>query len=404
MSKRFTLLGLGLLLIAALIAAATANANRTQGAPLKLMVIIPVATPIQNYPDARAGAEAAAAALNRRGGIKGRRVEILFCNTQSNANVAVGCNRQAVEEKVAAVIGSGSTLSPLEWPILQQANIPSIGYHTFGNAVDWTNPMSFPFVGGATGAYISIPFAMKKLGKRRFVIIYQDVPSAATNAKLARNASRVAKLNVAGTLLLPGATTDFAPYAQRLREMNPDAAMFINSPGPSGGLIRAATALGLKPLWAHNTGSIGEPEAAQIGSPSEGMLLGGIYPSFRDTSEPGIRRFMADMRAAGKADDEINLKPLGINGWLSVYAVNEIAKNIRGEINNQTLLAAMRKQRKPINLFGLVSWAPGARGPAAFPRWSSIRQYFLTVKDGKIVSWGKQLQPIQPLVSLKYVR
>ena len=241
----------------------------------------------------------------------------------------------------------------------------------------------FPFVGGSTAAYISIPFAMKKLGKQRFVITYQDVPSAATNAKLARNAARVAGLNVAASFVLPGATTDFSPYVQKLREANADSVMMINSPGVSGGLIRAATTFGVRPLWSHNTGSIGEPEAAQIGAPSEGMLLGGIYPSFRDTSLPGIKRFVAEMTASGKASDEINLKPLGINSWLSVYAVAEAAKWIKGNtVNAATLTRAMRAQKKPVNLFGLVTWAPGVPGPAAFPRWG-LRQGVLPHRQGR---------------------
>ena len=111
---------------------------------------------------------------------------------------------------------------------------------------------------------------MKKLGKKRFFIIYQDVPSAATNAKNVIRAAKIAGLPVAGSMVLPGATTDFTPYVQKLRDANPDSVMFINSPGVSGGLMRAADALGVKPLWSHNAGSIGEPEAAQIGGPADG--------------------------------------------------------------------------------------------------------------------------------------
>ena len=71
---------------------------------------------------------------------------------------------------------------------------------------------------------------MKKLGKKRFFIIYQDVPSAATNAKNVIRAAKIAKIPVAGTMVLPGATTDFTPYVQKLRDANPDSVMFINSP------------------------------------------------------------------------------------------------------------------------------------------------------------------------------
>ena len=115
-------------------------------------------------------------------------------------------------------------------------------------------------------------------------------------------------------MVLPGATTDFAPYVQKLREAEPDSVMFINSPGVSGGLMRAADALGVKPLWAHNSGSIGEPEAAQIGSPSANMLIASDYPSFRDASAyAGIRKFLADVKAIGKDGDPVNLKVTGIS-------------------------------------------------------------------------------------------
>ena len=214
---------------------------------------------------------------------------------------------------MTAVVGHISTLSTLEIPILAQAGIPDVGMQTSGNAIDWTNPFVVPASSGARpAAYISIPFAMKKLGKKRFVIIYQDVPSAATNAKLARNAARVAGLHVVGVVRAARARRRTSRRTCRsCVSANADSVMMINSPGVSGGLIRAATTFGVRPLWSHNTGSIGEPEAAQIGAPSEGMLLGGIYPSFRDTNLPGIKRFVAEMTAAGKASDEINLKPLG---------------------------------------------------------------------------------------------
>src|SRR3989442_2729504 len=66
-----------------------AGAHRNAAAPVKIFVIAPVATPIQNYPDAQAGAEAAAQAINKAGGIRGRQIEIGFCNTQSAVNQAV---------------------------------------------------------------------------------------------------------------------------------------------------------------------------------------------------------------------------------------------------------------------------------------------------------------------------
>jgi ABC-type branched-subunit amino acid transport system substrate-binding protein len=234
------------------------------------------------------------------------------------------------------------------------------------------------------------------------VIFFQDVPSAATNAKNAKNAARAAGIPLMCSIMLPGSTTDFAPFAAKLRECNPDSVMFINSPGVSGGLIRTATSLGLKPLWSHNNGSIGEPEAAQIGAPSEGMLLAAPFPTFRDTKFPGIRKWNDEMKAAGK-DDPAFTKPNALNSWLAVHGIATLAAKIKGDLTAASLQAALKAQTKPIDLYGLAAWAPGNRGPAAYPRWSNVRVYPLTVKGGQEVGFPG-LEPIYPMVLQHFIR
>ena len=86
-----------LVLVVAFAAVTGASAER-QANPIIIEVIAPVATPIENYPDAQAGVEGAAAALNKKGGIKGQQIQVKFCNTNSNANSATACGRQAVSD------------------------------------------------------------------------------------------------------------------------------------------------------------------------------------------------------------------------------------------------------------------------------------------------------------------
>jgi ABC-type branched-subunit amino acid transport system substrate-binding protein len=394
----------GALLLVAALAAVTGASAKRQAAPIVIEVIAPVATPIENYPDAQAGVEAATAAINKAGGIKGQQIDVKFCNTNSNANQAAACARQAVSDGATFVTGYLGTQSPLIIPILQQANIPIIGARSAGNPIDWTSPVEFPIAGGAASNYQAIPFALKKLGKKRFFVSYQDVPSAATNAKNVLRAAKIAHVPVVGTMVLPGATTDFAPYVQKIRDANPDAVAFINSPGVSGGTIRAAAALGLKPLWVHNAGSIGEPEAAQIGAPSEGMLIISDLPSFRDTQYPGIKHFLLDMKAAGKDGDPVNLKVTGVATWTAVQAVKAISKSVKGPMTNTSLLTALRAQKTALNIEGFVNWRPGVKGPAALPRWNIMTDYFATFKNGQSVSWGKQLPAIDLVKALGYVR
>src|SRR5690348_5360771 len=148
-----------LLLVAALAVVTGASATR-QADPIVVEVIAPVATPIENYPDAQAGVEAAAAALNKKGGIKGQQITVKFCNTQSNANAATACGRQAVSDGATFVTGYLGTQSALIIPILQHANIPIIGSRSGGNPIDWTNPDNFPIAGGSASNYQALPFAI----------------------------------------------------------------------------------------------------------------------------------------------------------------------------------------------------------------------------------------------------
>ena len=112
-----------LLVVAALAVVASAGAKR-QANPIVIEVIAPVATPIENYPDAQAGVDAAAAALNKKGGIKGQQIQVKFCNTQSNANAATACARQAVSDGATFVTGYLGTQSALIIPILAAGEHP----------------------------------------------------------------------------------------------------------------------------------------------------------------------------------------------------------------------------------------------------------------------------------------
>lgn len=381
---------------------ASTSARAVPAGAIRLMVIAAVATPIQNYPAAPAGAEAAADAINKSGGIKGHKVVIDVCNTQSNANDAVACARKAASNGDVAVVGHIEAQTSLTMPVLQQEQIPDIGNYSTGNAIDWTSPIAFPISGGSPSIFMALPSAMKKLGKGKLAILYLGVPAGANQAKLIDNAAKAAHISVVASIAVPATATDFDPYVFQLRDHGADSAILVTSVGVSEGLMRSAASLGLHVLFSHTTSTIGEAEAAQIGAPASGMLLGAAYPSYRDTQYPGVRTWIAQMKAAGDGGVSL-LKPEGLNAWLGVYGFADIAKSTSGTLTHLSVLAALKKQKAPINLFGLAKWAPGAPGPLPqFPRWNrDLQVFFSTVRSGNIVAWGGALPPTSVLQQLR---
>src|SRR5262249_22679142 len=84
---------------------APAGVSKPTGAALKLMVVYEGVGSVTN-PEAPEGAIAAAKAINAAGGIKGRPIQIIACDTKSDPTTATGCGRRAVSEGVVAIVGS----------------------------------------------------------------------------------------------------------------------------------------------------------------------------------------------------------------------------------------------------------------------------------------------------------
>jgi ABC-type branched-subunit amino acid transport system substrate-binding protein len=132
---------LGLVSLAAAVPGGSATASTPS--PIKLMVISSVNNAASNNPQVFSAAQAAAHSINAKGGVNHHKIQILTCNDQYVPTVAAACARQAVSSHVVADSGTLSVLSDSINPILQQANIASVGSVPITDSDD-TNPVSFP--------------------------------------------------------------------------------------------------------------------------------------------------------------------------------------------------------------------------------------------------------------------
>jgi hypothetical protein len=112
------------------------------------------------------------------------------------------------------------------------------------------------------------------------------------------------------------------------------------------------------------------------------------------TNLPGIAEFIKEMAAAAAAGvpnaTSLNVDPNAELGWLSVYAVQAVAKTMTGPITNTTLLAALNSATG-INVKGLVTdWSPATPGPKGFPRIFVPTVWLSQVKNGQSVLVANQ--------------
>ncbi len=111
--------------------------------------------------------------INARGGLKGRKVEVLFYDTEGNGNKAVQLARKAIEtDKVDIIIGPSSTGESLAVsPIVNAAKVPMITHSGSQSVVDPATPYVFQ-----TAQYdrVSIPVVLKeyqRLGYKKVALL-----------------------------------------------------------------------------------------------------------------------------------------------------------------------------------------------------------------------------------------
>ncbi|MEV5958885.1 ABC transporter substrate-binding protein [Streptomyces sp. NPDC051987] len=115
---------------------------------IKVMTWAPQGTSATNKPGMPAMASAYIKWINSQGGIHGRKLKLVTCNDHNSSVGAASCAQRAVDEDVAAVVGSYSQFGDSYFAPLEGAAIPYIGGYGASNE-EFTSPVSYPVNGGS---------------------------------------------------------------------------------------------------------------------------------------------------------------------------------------------------------------------------------------------------------------
>lgn len=364
----------------------SAAGSEGPGSPIKLRSIASVGSGLSNYPDVEAGAKAAVEAINKNGGVNGRQIEYSFCNTGGDANKAMACAREAVEDGVAAVVGRADIFSETTTPILEQAGIPDIGIFTAGSHADATSSVSYPLTSGNFGTYLSSPYVAKEAGARKFAVVGVDVSLTHTQAELVAQTAADAGYEDAEVIWVPAqGVTDYAPYAQSLKETGADFALTMLGPERTQNFYKAAEAIGLETRLLATAYSYSDAEAQATGPAADGTWVTLPFSNPLDMTVEGIAEYNKELDEAGIADDLTLRRPAGLNAWLAVHAAGQVAGSIDGEITSESMRSALDKTTG-LDIKGLVTWSPSELGADGdrFPRLPAHDVFVYEFTDGAL--------------------
>jgi branched-chain amino acid transport system substrate-binding protein len=193
--------------------------------------------------------------VNKKGGLLGRPVQLVYYDDQTNPSTVPGIYSKLLDvDKVDLIIGGyGTNMLAPAMPLVIQRKKTFIGLLGLGVNTEFNYPNYFVMIPTGPTPKVALTegffdLAAKQTPKPTTVAI------VAADAEFSRNAADGAKVNakkhsvkVVYERNYPPATTDFAPIVRAIAATNPDLLVICSYPPDSVGMVRAINEIGFRP-------------------------------------------------------------------------------------------------------------------------------------------------------------
>jgi len=288
------------------------------------------------FPESQSAAQAAVAAINASGGVAGRKLNLITCDDEFDPNKTLACAREAIQDKVAAVIGSSSILQSAEvYQLLTQANIPYIG----GDGItppELQSTIAFSEAGSA-GQFYGLVAALRGAGDTKIAVVKCEVSNCDNVANYVVAAAKLDNVQLVRQVTAPIATTDYSAAAATAIAGGVDGVVFVGSPPQSVPLVKALQAQGFKGNFAAADVEFPPNYLTALGSSAHNIFVVYELSNPTDTSWPGIVKFMADMKQYAPSAP---LTATSLQTWWGFQVFAAIAARAKGSSSADILAAA----------------------------------------------------------------
>ena len=370
-------------------ATTAASGKAPSGDPIVVMNEAPIDTNVTPYPNIKEAGRIYQEYINAKGGIKGRPLQVIFCDDKNDANEAGNCARKAVENKVVANVGSFTIDVSRGIAIYEENKIAWFGACCPIVSQENTSKVSFPmgFVGGFTTAA-----ALKMIddGCKVVVDTYGDLPVADVFHTGFINGYKSRGLDPAKFdhyVKIPLAVGDYTSQAAQMQSFKPDCIFGNIGEANWPPLITALNSVGASARLYGPQGNLDGKVAQQFPKETNGGFVMNVYPNI---AAPVWDDYRAALKTYNAPDLDWN-SLAGLGTWAAFTAFTLIVEGMTGDINNVTFLDAASKTSH-LDTGGMVGvldftkeWAGGG---GQFPRIFNRFIWTDTIKDGVLSPVG----------------
>jgi branched-chain amino acid transport system substrate-binding protein len=196
--------------------------------------------------------------INAKGGVLGKKVELVVRDDESNPAKGVIAARELVQrEKVAAFFGGLDTpVSIAIVPFANQSKVPFIGVWAAGTAITHNGAAeNYVFRISAVDDLVDVALvdhAMKTYNIKKPGMILINNPWGESNEKGLKVALEAKKLPFAGIEKFQDADIDVVPQLTRLKDQGADALFLVANVAPAAQVVKSLDRMGWKaPIISH---------------------------------------------------------------------------------------------------------------------------------------------------------
>lgn len=236
------------------------------------------------------GARAYFSFVNDQGGICGRKIEFVTCDTAGTADGTSGCLNKLADQQKVFVMGPSLDFNlDIVQKGLADRKLPWVGSSGLYDA-EFNSPWMYPTQppGGAVGALIT-KHATTKLGGKKLGVSLLRNGAGPSCTKRAREVAKANGAEVIATAENNEVETGLDNQVSTLRNAGVDTVLFCNDPVNNIKFIQAAQRSGWKPVFVGGFVAVDDvPQAS--GANAKGMYGLTLY-DFYKAETPGVKQY-----------------------------------------------------------------------------------------------------------------
>ncbi|HET9338731.1 MAG TPA: ABC transporter substrate-binding protein [Casimicrobiaceae bacterium] len=320
----------------------------------------------------RAGALAYFNAINARGGVNGRRIELRTLDDGYEPDRSLANTRRLVETDQAfalfGYVGTPTTIAAM--PVFTKAQVPLIG--PFTGAEAFRRPFN-RYIFNVRASYYQetdkLVDLLATLRLQRIAVFYQNDAYGKAGLEGVERATKARNMPIAATATVERNSTDVKAAVATLAKVDPQAVVMISAYKSCAAFIRAMKAAGIHAQFM-NVSFVGSRALAnELGAEGRGVAISQVVPFPWNIGTPVVKEYQ---KLLATETGKENYSFTSLEGFIAAKVLVEGLRRAGRDLTREKLVAALETMND-FDVGGFtVTYTPGDHGGSRYVELTAI--------------------------------